>query len=88
MSVTVTEDAATIEALVESLHELAHAAADKVLVKLESDGRPRLHGLSPRSEHVYWTGYLQGLCSAIATATGESSDELMRRFQLAAKARQ
>lgn len=87
VSVTVTEDTATIEGLVESLHELAAAAAVKMQEKLESDQRPRQNGLSARSEHLYWSGILQGLCMSIGTATGESTDDLVHRHQQKAGAR-
>lgn len=87
VAIDVTEHTATIEALVESLHELARAAADKVLEKLEADQRPRENGLPNRAEHVYFDGYLHGVCAAIATATGGDSSELVRTTQQAARDR-
>lgn len=62
------------------IHELAVEAARKVAEKTENDQRPRAHGLA-RREHIFWTGYLNGLCSALAVLTGESSTDLMRRYQ-------
>lgn len=80
MTVVVSEHAATIEGLVESLHELARQAAPIVLEKFERDQRPRENGLPRRTEHMYWSGYVRGVCAAIATATGEDADELHRRL--------
>jgi nitrogenase molybdenum-iron protein alpha/beta subunit len=70
-------DAETIEALVESLHELAAGAGRKM--RERSDTGEREHGVS-RWAKTYFAGYLHGVCAAIATATGESSDDLIHRY--------
>lgn len=69
---------ADVQTVVGHLHELAEGAAVKMREKhAEAD---REHGI-PRWGETYFAGYLHGVCAAIATATGEQSDQIALRYE-------
>ncbi len=77
VTAVITDDAATIEALVESLRELAAGAGQHMRERGEASDREQD---VPRWAETYFAGYLHGVCAAIATATGENSDDLVHRY--------
>lgn len=62
---------AVLERTVADLHTLAVGATDK---QREHNAKPPREGGQGRYGETYWSGYLHGLCAAIAKITGQ--DEL------------
>lgn len=68
----------TLDNLAGALRELAEATAEN-LDRQVHDARRRPHNGAcgeHRHNHIHTSGYLLGLCSALAMATGENSDTI------------
>lgn len=69
-----------VEHTLADLHALAAESAVKLRETTETDQRPRVDG-NARTQHLFWSGYLNGICASIAVITGDDSMVLMRRYQ-------
>lgn len=83
MSVTTQVEPVGIEQLLDEVRDLAQRAGAKWADEVER-AKTWPHDMpcgERRHTHLFWTGYLNALCSVIATATGEDSTVLMHHYQ-------
>lgn len=70
-----------VDELVDTLSALARGASDNMRDKnAHAGGHPRAHDI-PRWSETYWSGYLHGVCAAIAALTGEDSTKIALRYE-------